>query len=562
MHSPHNSSNLAFLEDCLSRWSRGGRQESPETLCAKRPELIPELASQIRAIKDSESVLRDAYEEAAIEKTCLALGLMELPPKTLSPKERLISMTQLITDSQFGDRYKIDKEIGEGGYGHVYLAHDIRMDRPVAIKALCSLLPKDYNIEQEARFQANVKSPYVVTIYDALQLKNNSMISVMEFVEQGSMQQIMNKSHGRIEEATAVGWMKNVARGMIAAEKVNIVHRDLKPGNILIDHEGVAKIADFGLAIRPSTLLATSVSAGIGTPSYMSPEQIETPHSVDTRSDIYSFGATFYRAVVGEVPFHGESTKIIFNKHKTEIPVPAAKVVSSLSTELSDLLQKCLAKSPCERYQSFVEVLEALDKLPDTSQNAKNNQKSTDATTQHIAVRNLGSSISYVNTWSDLAASNPEDTIKSPSHFANQRLWIYKCNAKEGVRGNWDYFFDNVIDELDWGSTRDDSIKSNASRKILRQEMQVGDLILAWQSDMKVAIGLCRVAELENDGDDVTILLETVNRFKKPVNLLEWKKKYPALRDGIGFQQGSAGTIHATTAPEAAAILKICGVKT
>ena len=136
-------------------------------------------------------------------------------------------------------------------------------------------------------------------------------------------------------------------------------------------------------------------------------------------------------------------------------------------------------------------------------------------------------------------------------------LWIYKCNIASPHNGDWTYFFEELGGCSEWGGTW--SIDSNASLQFLREEIQVRDLMLAWQSDRQAAVGLCRVTGLPFDGYETSIFLETLMRFARPIKLLKLKKQYDALAKGRGFQPGG-GTLFATTSAEAKAIFRLCGV--
>lgn len=138
-------------------------------------------------------------------------------------------------------------------------------------------------------------------------------------------------------------------------------------------------------------------------------------------------------------------------------------------------------------------------------------------------------------------------------------LWIYKCNANdEGNHGDWTEFFSNRGGQGRWGGGW--CIKNPGSRKILFEELQIGDFILAWQTDERAAMGLCRVTDLPGEGDDMEIKLETVKRFRPPVRLLSWKRNSSALANGKGFIQGKLGTLFETTEEEASEIMRICNV--
>jgi O-acetyl-ADP-ribose deacetylase (regulator of RNase III) len=154
--------------------------------------------------------------------------------------------------------------------------------------------------------------------------------------------------------------MRQVAEGMRAAADLGIVHRDLKPSNILVDEVDQAQIVDFGLARSDRGDPLTLGGGVMGTPHYMSPEQAEDPRTVDTRSDIYSYGATFYHVLTRHTPFTGESWFSILFSHKTEPLVAPRFRNPSLSVRLNDCLERCLAKSPRDRFQTFGDILSHL----------------------------------------------------------------------------------------------------------------------------------------------------------------------------------------------------------
>lgn len=470
------------VDERVGRWEMGGRVQSPKQLCGDRPDLVSEVARRISAIR-------------SIER---ALGIGVGDPSTFGRVEDEISLPG----------YELEKEIGRGRFGIVYRARDSVSKRPVAVKVVMGVDHR--RIKREADVLGQIQSPHVVTIYESRELSRSLFVLAMELVERGNLQDAMDAADGKIDEHQALVWMKDVARGMLAAWQREIIHRDLKPANILIGKDGRAKVADFGLATGTmgSTTL-TSTGSFMGTPWYMSPQQAEAPHDVDTRADIYSFGATFYHALTGRPPFDGRGLVSILYKHLTEPPVPPSELNAGLSQRTSRLLEKCLAKQPAERFQTFGEIIAYLPEEP---------------------------------TLPALA------------------LWVYKCNATSSAQGDWDYFFDEVggQGEGEWGGTW--CINNHASRKIIRERLQVGDLVLAWQTDKQAAHGLCRVAALEDDGQEIAIILASVMRFAQPVKLLEWKERSPALANGKAFRKGNAGTIFETTPAEAAEILRICEV--
>lgn len=254
-------------------------------------------------------------------------------------------------------RYEVVSEIGAGGMGLVFRGRHISLGMDVAIKVLKQGASADRFL-REARILAQVRSPYVVRIHDFDVLTEELPILVMEWVDGKDLYQVMSSMDGRVTEQRALPWMKHVCEGMQAAANEGIIHRDLKPSNILIDNHHHARVADFGLARHPTKTGNLSMEGDMmGTPYYMAPEQAEDPRSVDTRADIYSFGATFYHALTGEPPFNGNSAFGILFKHKTEPLISPRARLPDISAPISAILERCLAKSPADRFESFAALL-------------------------------------------------------------------------------------------------------------------------------------------------------------------------------------------------------------
>jgi serine/threonine protein kinase len=263
-------------------------------------------------------------------------------------------------DPAFRARYELIAEVGRGGMGVVYSARHKKLDRRVAIKITLPDAATD-RFRREATLLAKIKSPFVVTVYDFDTLPNGYPMLVMEWVEGTNLRQLIKARGGLLGEDEALRLMLHTCQGMLSAAELGIIHRDLKPTNLLIDAGGTCRIADFGLARGPATGADLSHTGQVmGTPYYMAPEQAEDPRGVDTRADIYSFGATFYHALTGKPPFDGPSAFSILYKHKTEPLISPRARNSALSERTSDLLERCLAKAPAERFSSFEQIIRLL----------------------------------------------------------------------------------------------------------------------------------------------------------------------------------------------------------
>ena len=259
--------------------------------------------------------------------------------------------------------YQIAGVSGQGGLGIVYKAWHEKLRCNVAIKIIANGASVG-RFRREAQLIAQIHSTHVVAIHDFLTLPDGRPALIMEHVEGIDLGRWMIAKDGPLDEAEVLPWMRHVAEGMQAAAEVGIIHRDLKPSNILIDSRRRAKVGDFGLGRGPAELSDDLTRSGdmLGTPNYMAPEQAEDP-LVDTRADIYSFGAMFYHALTGVPPFDGRTPFSILYKSKTEPLVSPRSRNPKLSGWISDFLERCLAKSPADRFQTFAEVLRQLEQL-------------------------------------------------------------------------------------------------------------------------------------------------------------------------------------------------------
>jgi serine/threonine protein kinase len=241
----------------------------------------------------------------------------------------------------------------------------------------------------------------------------------MDWVEGTDLYRLIKEQGGGLPEEKVLPWMRQTAEGMLAAAQQGIIHRDLKPSNILIDRQGQARVADFGLAFEPAGMSDLSMAAGLtGTPYYMAPEQAEDPHGVDTRADIYSFGATFYHALTGATPFDGETAFSVLFKHKMEPLISPRARSGQVSERTSEFLERCLAKSPGERFASFAEVLKHLQPVPAEASpwDASDDSRLADFLAGYQARRDV-----YLNRRAEL----DEDVYEFP---AGRRLRILRGN--------------------------------------------------------------------------------------------------------------------------------------
>ena len=265
-------------------------------------------------------------------------------------------------------RYKIEKVLGRGAMGTVYRAHDPKIDRFVAIKTITvqgvsAGEEEEYRerFSREAKAAGKLSHPGVVTIHDVgEQDSGQAPYIVMEYIQGTTLDSLIGNTVPKPISAT-LDLMKQVAEALDYAHSQGIVHRDIKPANIIITPEGRAKITDFGIAKLAVNQLTVPGEA-IGTPSYMSPEQI-AGGSLDGRSDLFSLGIILYSMLAGQKPFPGENaTSVMFSITYKE-PLPVSQLNPALDPQFDHVMQRVLAKSPGDRYQSAREFAEDLESL-------------------------------------------------------------------------------------------------------------------------------------------------------------------------------------------------------
>ena len=264
-------------------------------------------------------------------------------------------------------RYKILSIIGQGAMGVVYRAVDPMIDRTVAIKTVNLHLSRDEIEEFEARFQQEIKAagrlnhPNIVTIYDVGRNENMAYMA-MEFLDGKELKDILAESSLVQTVATLVDWISQIALGLGFAHENDIIHRDVKPSNIMVVRGGYAKITDFGIARMPSSAVKTMTGLILGSPRYMSPEQV-IGRTLDHRTDIFSLGVVLYEALTGTPPFDGDNVNAIMYATVNATPPPPSSANANVPPMLDLVIAKALAKSVEERYQTMQEFFGDLNEV-------------------------------------------------------------------------------------------------------------------------------------------------------------------------------------------------------
>ncbi len=262
------------------------------------------------------------------------------------------------------DRYEIQNRIGRGGMADVFLARDVLLDRPVAIKVLFPEFATDPNFverfRREAQSAANLNHPNIVSVYDWGKYSNTSFMA-MEYVQGRTLADIL-KANGHVSSQQAAEIAGEVAAALGFAHRNGVVHRDIKPANILIGANGQVKVADFGIARAmnaPTESNLTQAGSVMGTATYFSPEQAQGAQP-DPRSDLYSLGIVLYEAVAGKPPFAGDNPVSIAYKQVHENPQPLNQLVADVPKPFEAIVAKLLSKKPEIRYQTAEAVRDDL----------------------------------------------------------------------------------------------------------------------------------------------------------------------------------------------------------
>src|SRR5579872_1666206 len=252
------------------------------------------------------------------------------------------------------ERYRIERELGSGGMAIVYLAHDVRHDRPVAVKVLrpeiAAAIGPDRFVS-EIKTTANLQHAHILGLIDSGHM-DGTVYYVMPYIDGESLRQRLNRET-QLPVSEAVRIAVDVARALDYAHRRGIIHRDIKPENILL-HEGQPLVADFGIALATTRsgdgTRITERGMSLGTPEYMSPEQAMGERTLDARTDIYALGCVLYEMLAGEPPFTGPSAQAIIAKMMTTEPEPVTTLRRSTPENVAAATMTALSKLPADRF--------------------------------------------------------------------------------------------------------------------------------------------------------------------------------------------------------------------
>ena len=307
------------------------------------------------------------FENPSDSKFCKECGTQVISSEEIpaSPTKTLETPTEELTrGTTFAGRYEIIEELGKGGMGKVYRVEDKKIKEEVALKLIKPEIASDKKtierFRNELRMARKISHRNVCRMYDLGEEKGTHYIT-MEYVPGEDLKSFIRRSE-QLTVGKAIFIAKQVCDGLEEAHRLGVIHRDLKPQNMMIDKEGNARIMDFGIARSLKGKGITGAGVMIGTPEYMSPEQVEGKE-VDQRSDIYSLGVNLYEMVTGQVPFEGDTPFTIGVKHKSETPKDPKELNTQIPEDLSKVILRCMEKDKEKRYQSAGELCSELTKI-------------------------------------------------------------------------------------------------------------------------------------------------------------------------------------------------------
>jgi serine/threonine-protein kinase len=267
------------------------------------------------------------------------------------------------TGAAFGP-WLLDKQLGAGGMGEVWLATHRVLGTQIAVKILAPELTRDPRFRErfisEAKVQARLSHPHIAHIQDFLE-EGGRFAILMELIPGGTVADAIDRARGPLPMEQTLKWAKQALEALDFAHRHGVIHRDVKPPNLMLDGNGNIKVTDFGIAIALGAGRMTTTGKSVGTPLYMSPEQIMRPQSVDHRTDVYSMGVVLYEMLAGRVPFDADSDYALQRLHIGASPPPLRNLNPLVPGWLESIVLQCLAKSPDDRFAGCASTAAALN---------------------------------------------------------------------------------------------------------------------------------------------------------------------------------------------------------
>jgi serine/threonine protein kinase/Tol biopolymer transport system component len=387
-------------------------------VCAGQPEDRAEVESLLSSLDEADDFLdRPAMGEVA--------DLIAGKPATFAEGQQL-------------GQYRVERSIGAGGMGEIYLATDERLDRQVALKLLPAKFGSDADrarrFTQEARAASALNHPNIITIYEIDETESHQLFIATEYIQGQTLRQYLGTKTPTLREIIEIA--VQIANALSAAHTAGIVHRDIKPENVMIRPDGIVKVLDFGLAklaerpietvnSRAETISRYLTAPGLvmGTVNYMSPEQARGL-DVDGRTDIFSLGVLLYEMVAGQTPFASDTNADTVAAILHTDPTPLSKVVAELPAELQRIVGKMLRKDHDERYQSAKDLLIDLKDLRDELQlQTKLARAGSDGSGNGMAARLVPGTVQPTGLIAQASGENQE-RVTVAMRTVRRRWWI------------------------------------------------------------------------------------------------------------------------------------------
>ena len=398
--SPESWQSLAALVDTLL-----------DTPPEQRARLIAELSGDdLRRRAELEGLLAECERDAPLLSRPAAEAFCALFDDDAAPFPEALA-----------DRYRLERELGRGGMATVYLATDLKHGRDVAVKVVHPILASAWGADRflrEIEIVAQLQHPNIVPLYDSGEA-SGALYYVMPYESGASLRQrLVRETRLPVDDVVLI--LRDVCDALAYAHERGIVHRDIKPDNILLSGRH-AMVTDFGVAKAATDAAATgtNTAAGVvlGTPVYMAPEQIAAEPHIDHRADIYSLGVLSYELLAGQPPFGREARQNILSAHLTEAPRPLTTFRQDLPARLIDIVMKCLAKQPADRWQSADEIRRHLDALAIVQRDAGGSPNTLDVSRGHRCRQSAIAAIAVVS-W----ARNARDRSSVRARWANAHI--------------------------------------------------------------------------------------------------------------------------------------------
>jgi len=402
-----------LAEEFLKRL-QAGETPDPAEYAARRPE-------------EEGAILRRLKSIARLHRAARKIRGADGPPAVVRIPEHI-------------GRFEVQRLLGKGGFGSVYLAVDPELSRSVAVKVpragLLISREEELRFLREARSAADLKHPGIVQIHEVGE-ENGVPYIVSEYVEGRTLAERISEGRPSFREAAELA--ECIADALHAAHLRGVIHRDIKPGNILIDSSGHPHISDFGLARRSGEdTLMTLDGQILGTPAYMSPEQARGQHgAVDSRSDVYSLGALLYELITGERPFRGERSALILQVMYEE-PRPPGSLNSHVPRDLETICLKAMAKEPAGRYATAEEMAEDLRRWlaeePIHARPVGNIEKTWRWCKRKPVVASLGSAVAFLLIAVAVVSTISAARLAEKNREARENLWRAYLNQAQAER--------------------------------------------------------------------------------------------------------------------------------